>query len=491
MELEPGAVLSFSWSRRKGRAIDTAIHEKKRAALGSVIAAVFLTVLKAVVGAMTGSLGLIAEAAHSGLDLVAASVTWFAVRLSDQPADRGHHFGHGKVENLSALFETFLLLLTCAWIVWEAIHRLLHRHVEVETSIWAFLVVAISIVVDVHRSRMLYAAARKHHSQALEADALHFSTDIWSSAVVFVGLAAVAASKVLGSEWAWLARADAVAALGVAGIVVLISLRLGWRSVAALLDAAPAGLSEQIGERVAAVPGVRGTTTLRVRQSGAAVFVDLTIAVDRAASLEEAHRIATDVQEAIERLVPRADVVVHVDPVRPQGEILPDTVNAIAARLGMRAHSIVLREVRDRVVLDLHVEVPPHITLREAHDDVNRLEHAIREELPHIRTIHTHIEPVARPVVQAQLLDSAAADLLRRRIIELAAGVAGVRGCTDCRLRTSQNGLDVVLHCQADPDITVEASHHLAHAVEEHVRLVVLDVERMLVHIEPCEETSS
>ena len=188
-----------------------------------MLAAVFLTVTKTVVGVMTGSLGLLAEAAHSGLDLVAASVTWFAVRLSDQPADRGHHFGHGKVENLSALFETLLLLATCAWIVWEAIHRLVHRHVEVETSIWAFLVVAISIVVDVHRSRMLYAAARKHHSQALEADALHFSTDIWSSAVVFVGLAAVAASKVLGPQWAWLARADAVAALGVACIVVLIS----------------------------------------------------------------------------------------------------------------------------------------------------------------------------------------------------------------------------------------------------------------------------
>ncbi len=440
---------------------------------------------------MTGSLGLIAEAAHSGLDLVAASVTWFAVRLSDQPADRGHHFGHGKVENLSALFETFLLLVTCAWIVWEAFHRLVHRHVEIETSIWAFLVVAISIVVDIHRSRMLYAAARKHHSQALEADALHFSTDIWSSAVVFVGLAAVAASKVLGPTWSWLARADAVAALGVACIVVLISLRLGWRSVAALLDAAPAGLSERIGEVVAALPGVRGATRPRVRQSGAAVFVDLTVAVDRSASLEEAHRIATDTQEAIERLVPRADVVVHVDPVRPQGEILPDTVNAIAARLGLRAHSIVLREVRDHVVLDLHVEVAPHITLREAHDDVTHLEQAIRVELPHIQTIHTHIEPLARPVMQAQPLDSEAAGTLRTRIIDLATAVAGVRGCTDCRLRASRSGIDVVLHCQADPGLSVEAAHQLAHTVEEHVRLVVLDVERMLVHIEPCEESSS
>jgi divalent metal cation (Fe/Co/Zn/Cd) transporter len=261
--------------------------------------------------------------------------------------------------------------------------------------------------------------------------------------------------------------------------------------VSALLDAAPKGLSEKIGDVVAAVPGVRGATTPRVRQSGAAVFVDLTVDVDRAASLEEAHRIATEAQEAIEQLVPRADVVVHVDPVRPQDEILPDTVNAIAARLGMRAHSISLREVRDHAVLDLHVEVAPQITLREAHDDVSHLEQAIRGELPHIETIHTHIEPVARPVVQAQPLDSAATALLRERIRGLAAEVAGVHGCTDCRLRASRRGFDVVLHCQADPDLTVEAAHHLAHAVEENVRMVVLDVERMLVHIEPQEESHS
>jgi cation diffusion facilitator family transporter len=470
---------------------ENAVQEKKSAAASSVLAAVFLTVTKTVVGVMTGSLGLLAEAAHSGLDLVAASITWFAVRVSDQPADRGHHYGHGKVENLSALVETLLLLVTCVWIVTEAVRRLTQGHVEVEATVWAFLVIVTSIIVDVHRSRMLYRAARKHNSQALEADALHFSTDIWSSAVVLVGLGMVALSHALGPRWAWLARADAVAALGVACIVVVISLRLGWRSISALIDAAPAGLAERIDAVVAAVPGMRSASRARVRQSGAEVFVDLTVEVDRSASLEEAHRIATAAQEAIEKIVPRSDIVVHVDPVRPQGEILPDTVNAIAARLGLRAHSISLREVDDRAVLDLHVEVPPHITLREAHEDVSHLEQAIRGELPHIQDIHTHIEPVVRPVVQVQPLDAAPADALRERIIELAAAVEGVRGCTDCRLRTSQNGFDVVLHCQADPDLTVEVAHNLAHEVEERVRVVVLDVDRMLVHIEPHEELTS
>jgi len=454
-----------------------------------VVAAVFLTALKAVVGVATGSLGLLAEAAHSALDLVAAMITLFAVRLSDQPADRVHHFGHGKVENLSALFETLLLLATCGWIVWEAVARLIHRHVEVQVSLWAFLVMGTSVVVDVHRSRMLAAAARRHHSQALEADALHFSTDIWSSAVVIAGLAAVAAGRQLGPSWAWLERADAVAALGVAAIVMVVGARLGWRAVAALIDAAPVGLAELIAGTVAGVAGVRGASRPRVRQSGAATFVDLTVAVDRAASLEEAHRIATDVQEAIERLVPRADVVVHVDPVRPQGEILPDTVTAIAARLGLRAHSIALREVRGRVALDLHVEVPAGHTLHLAHADVSRLERAIRDELPHIEVIHSHIEPVARPLQRVQLLDEQAEIALRERIVAVAQGVDGVRRCGACRLRLGRHGFEAVLDCQADPDLSVEAAHHLAHAIEERVRMVVPDVGRMLVHIEPDEES--
>jgi len=165
--------------------------EKREAALSSVVAALLLTGLKLAIGLLTGSLGILAEAAHSGLDLVAALVTFFAVRLSDRPPDEHHLYGYGKIENLSALIETLLLLITCVWIIYEAIQRLFFKSVEIEASIWAFAVMGISIVVDITRSRILYAAARKHKSQALEADALHFSTDIWSSSVVIVGLGLV------------------------------------------------------------------------------------------------------------------------------------------------------------------------------------------------------------------------------------------------------------------------------------------------------------
>ena len=192
-----------------------AAREKRAAALSSVVAAVGLTSFKIIVGMLTGSLGILAEAAHSGLDLVAALVTFLAVRISDRPADDEHRYGHGKVENLSALFETFLLLVTCVWIIYEAIQRLFYKEVAVEVSAWSFVVMIVSIGIDFTRSRVLYRAAKTHHSQALEADALHFSTDIWSSSVVIVGLLGVLISKAFPSL-AFLEKADAVAALGVA-----------------------------------------------------------------------------------------------------------------------------------------------------------------------------------------------------------------------------------------------------------------------------------
>jgi cation diffusion facilitator family transporter len=296
---------------------DSRNGEKRSAAMSSVVAAVFLTSLKIVVGVLTNSLGILAEAAHSGLDLVAALVTLFSVRKSDQPPDDSHLYGHGKVENLSALVETLLLLATCVWIIYEAIERLFFRDVVVDASIWAFLVMAVSIFVDVTRSRILKRAAVKYHSQALEADALHFSTDVWSSSVVILGLIGVrlAAGNL---HLAFLHRADAVAALGVSVIVIYISLQLGKRCVDGLMDAAPAGLAENIRQRVESMPGVAECHQIRVRTSGAHVFVDLHATFSGGRSLEDVHRQTEIIEAAIRELEPRADVTVHPEPAEPR-----------------------------------------------------------------------------------------------------------------------------------------------------------------------------
>jgi len=288
-------------------------REKRSAALTSLVAAVGLTAFKLIVGFATGSLGILAEAAHSGLDLVAAAVTYFAVRVAGRPPDSSHLYGHGKVENLSAAVETMLLLLTCGWIVWEAIHRLITQRQAVEVTWWSFAVMLTSIAIDFSRSKVLDRAAKQYNSQALEADALHFQTDIWSSAVVIVGLLAVKTG-----EWfpqlAWLRNADAISALGVSAVVVWVSLQLGRRTVDALLDTAPPGMEAEILKVVEGVPGVRNCHNVRIRYSGAVLFIDLHVLVDGRQTLADAHALTETIEAAIQAAAPRADVTVHPEP---------------------------------------------------------------------------------------------------------------------------------------------------------------------------------
>ncbi len=292
---------------------DQAEKEKRSAALSSVIAAVGLTSFKIIVGILTNSLGILAEAAHSALDLVAAVMTYFAVRMSGKPADQVHQFGHGKIENLSALFETVLLLLTSAWIIYEAVQRLFFKSVHVEASIWSFIVMATSIIIDYTRSRILYRAARKYNSQALEADALHFSTDIWSSAVVILGLIGVTIAKNIPGL-GWMYKADTIAASIVALIVIYVSTELGWRTIQALLDAAPRGLAEKVEQAATAVSGIVDAHAVRIRSSGALWFVDLHVTMDGSCTLDATHAATEAIEKAIQANIPKADVIVHVEP---------------------------------------------------------------------------------------------------------------------------------------------------------------------------------
>jgi cation diffusion facilitator family transporter len=287
-------------------------REKNRVAVTSVLAAVVLTGAKVAAGLATGSLGILSEAAHSALDLVAALVTVFAVRASAKPADRDHPYGHGKFENVSALVETLLLLATCVWIIHEAVQRLVFRPMEVRTTLAGFLVIVLSILVDVGRSRALLRVARKYQSQALEADALHFSTDIWSSCVVLFGLAMVW----LARQWhlPWLAKADALAALAVAGIVIRVSFTLGRKALDDLLDAVPPLLVEKAQAAVAGVPGVERVLRIRIRRTGGTWFSDVAISVREDMSARDAHDVADAVEGIMREMFPRGDCVVHVEP---------------------------------------------------------------------------------------------------------------------------------------------------------------------------------
>jgi cation diffusion facilitator family transporter len=458
--------------------------EKRRASLISLLVVVFLLSLKVVVALLTGSLGILAQVADSLLDLVATVLAYFAVRVAEQPPDPEHPYGHGKVENLAGLAEALLLLVTCGWIVYEAIQRLFFRSVPIEAGIWGIAVMALSIVASIWLSTYLLRVARRQRSQALEGNALNFRADVLSSSVVLLGLVLVSLSQQLGPQWAWLTKADAVAGLVVALLVLRVSLGLGWRAVSELLDAAPAGLTEQITGAAESVDGVQSVGPVRVRQAGGNTFVDMQVKIRRSASLEEAHQVARAVERRVGDLISPGDVVVHLDPVRQPGESLSQTVSAIAGRRGLQAHDIHAHQIDDDWFVDLHVEVPPALTLAEAHQEVARLEAAVRDELPYVRDIHSHIEPMAVPASSA-LLDAAAHQQLHDQILEVVAEVAGLSDCHNLFVRPGPDGYDVVIDCLADPDLPVAEAHRLADQAEKLLHLRVAGIGKVLIHVEP------
>jgi cation diffusion facilitator family transporter len=459
-----------------------AVQEKHRAALSSVLAAIFLTLVKLVVGLATGSLGILAEVAHSSLDLVAAAVTLFAVRVSGRPADQEHTYGHGKVENLSALFETVLLLVTCAWIIYEAIQRLFFKEVAVETSIWAFLVMFLAIAIDFSRSRLLYRVAKKYDSQALEADALHFSTDIWSSSVVIAGLALVAISNWL--DIPWLAKADSVAAIGVAGIVVWVSLQLGGRTVTALLDGVPASERDAV-LRAVRVPGVVDVRQVRVRRSGPEAFADVRLTVGRDASFERTHDIAAAAEAAVQKLLPGADVVVQVEPVRADHEGWVTTARLLAARHGLGAHGIRIYDLgMGGHSVELHLEVSDELSLDAAHTEATAFEQALREAIPGVTQVITHIEPTGDAIARRESTTTDEATV--RRIVANLSEETGLQ-CRphDVTVRRAGGELQVTFHCLMKADTPITDAHAITERIESVLRSQVPNLGRVVIHVEP------
>ncbi len=461
-------------------------REKRRVALTSVAAAILLTGMKLVVGLLTGSLGLLAEAAHSGLDLVAALITYFAVRVSDRPADAEHPYGHGKVENVSALAETLLLLITCGWIISEGVERLFFKHVPVHATIAAFVVVLISIVIDVSRSRALYRVAKKHNSQALEADALHFSTDVWSSAVVFLGLAFVQFGALVG-QVEFFERADAVAALIVALIVIVVSYKLGRRTIDVLLDRAPPGTAAAIEQAVRQVDGVLACRHLRVRQSGNQSFVDLTIGVRRGQSLEGSHAIGTQVEDRIKALYPHADVVVHIDPVAGGDETLSEQVRAIAGRCGQTVHHVCVTEQNGQLHVELHVEADETLDLQQAHQQADELEATVAAELPRVAKITTHIEPYRdrqEPLRDVTTSSAHLLDVVRRHVSR----TPGIVDCHDVAVRRAGQDTFLSMHCTFAPGLSVRDVHDISNRLEQRLRQAIPHLARVTTHPEPMSE---
>jgi len=461
-------------------------HEKIQVALASLLAAAFLTGAKLVVGILTNSLGIISEALHSGFDLVATGMALVAVRIADRPADEEHRYGHGKFENLSALAETALLLVVCLWVAYEAVCRLFFRaEIEITPSVWAFAVVITSIIVDIWRAHHLHEAAEKYSSQALEADALHFSSDIWSSLVVLFGLICVVLAERLG--WPWLIHADAIAALVVAGLVSLVCLRLGVRAVDALTDRTSRSLTGLVEDSAARVEGVEAVRDIRVRRSGTDIFADMTVLVPRELGLTQAHQVATNVTTAVQGQLPGADVVVHVEPVARENEDLVTTIRALAAGLGLPIHDVRVFSDSGANSVELHVEVNPGLNLEEAHNLVTRLESAIKSDVPNVESVLTHIEPGGMADSDTGELNqsTASAEPFHRAIADF--GQASGTSMVGHQLVTRQTpqGISLTFHLHLDGDLPIGTAHEISRNLESYLFRRFPELSRIVIHLEP------
>jgi cation diffusion facilitator family transporter len=460
-------------------------REKKRAALLSVGSALLLVSLKAFLVVRTGSLGVLSEALHSGLDLIAAIITFLSLRVSDQPADERHPYGHGKFENFSAFVETGLLVLTAVYIIYEAFDRLFFHSVHIEPSVTAILVLLVALAIDVTRAKRLSVVAHKYSSEALEADALHFSTDVWSTIVVIAGIGLAWA----GTTWnvSWLVYADALAGLAVAAVILWVGSRLGKRTLDALLDAAPAGLQEQITRAIGKMEGVLRVERVRLRRAGNRYFVDATVSVPRTASLEQVHAWSDAIERRVGELVP-SDVVVHAEPRAPKGEPFFDSIRAVAQRRGLAIHDLSAQQNDGRLFVELHLEVDPHLSLKEAHRQATELEEEISKLRPEPTQVNIHIEPLGTAI---SLPDAGAGNLrdlarsLESFLNQLPAEYHELVNSHNVIVRQVEHRILASCHCEMRSELPITQVHDVTAALEDRVKEKFPQIYRVTIHPEP------
>ena len=457
-------------------------REKQSVALGSLAVAAALTSLKILAGVVTGSLGILSEAAHSALDAVAAAVTYLSVRAAAKPADSAHPFGHGKFESLSAFVETALLLVACGWMIVEAARRLFFHTVEVEPTAWAFAVMLISVTLDTFRSRALFRVARKYDSPALEADALHFSMDIYSSTAVILGLGLVSVARQRGQLW--LERADPLAALVVAAITLYIGVRLGKRTVDALVDRAPAGASAEIARQIAGLPGVVGHDRIRVRGSGQQLFVDLRLTLESNIPFEHAQSVVESVESKVRDIFPAADVTIHAAPRKPAASDLVERIRAVAHRENFLVHDVTAYFVKGRVKVNLDLEVDPSLSLEAAHGNATRLEGAIERQVPEVDEVTVHIEPLLKRVEAAHEARAVAAGM-EGHLMKIARDTPGLVDCHALEAHTVGANVLVSVHCTLEPDLPVERVHDITEELEFRFRKEFPQISKVSIHAEP------
>lgn len=478
-------------SQARAREADTRSAAKRAAALSSVAAAAGVTLLKLITAGLTGSLGMFSEAAHSLIDLLASALTLMAVRMADRPADAEHTYGHGKLESLSASAEILLMLGSCIWIAYASIHRILtHRHLDLNYSVWPFLVLLLSIGTDYTRSRNLKRVAEEQRSQALEADAVHFSTDLWASAAVLLGLLAA----YLGERFhiPRLEYADPIAALLVACLILRVTWTLASNTLDTLLDATPPEVRQAINrdlrEDLLTLRGVVDVDRIRVRRSGSNYFVDLALGVDRNLTFQRSEQITAEATAAVQRRLPEADVVIHTIPTPLDTESVFDRMRAVAAERNLSIHDVSVQQYGGALHVEQHLEVPESMPLRQAHDLVTGLEAEMRETNPDIASVLTHIE--AEPATIAHPAPVPPSENLLGQLRALSKDFPEILDVHEVTLVRGHGGaanmVQINCHCTLPDELPMARVHEVITEFESEFRRLHPQVARVLIHPEPA-----
>src|SRR3954447_25577023 len=449
--------------------------EESRVAAVSIIASAAMAAAKFVVGIAIGSLALISEALHSSVDLVATVITWAVVRVSDQPADEEHHYGHGKIESLSALGVIALLYVLAGGIVVQAWAHLREGTAPPTLSAVPFIVLLVDIAVNFWRARALHRTALDTKSQALEADALHFASGVFGSGAVLIGLALSG----LGYDWG-----DAAAAIGVAVMISILGLRLGRSTIETLLDRAPQGVAEKATEAIASVPGVVGVERLRARMVGPTHFIDAIAEVPRTYPIDRVEAIKKAAQDAVSKVLGDADLTFTAVPVARDNESVRERIMVIARNSGLAVHHVTVHDLGGKLTVSIDLEVDGDMELTAAHDIAHELERSIREDFGEDVEVDTHIEPLEPELPHGTDAATERVETIKAALSRFAANGA-IHDIHNVRVRDTDAGEIVNFHCRAAPSISVIKVHENVDEIERALRRAYPSVKRVISHAEP------
>lgn len=448
---------------------------KARVAAISVFASAAMATAKLAVGIVIGSLALISEALHSSIDVVATIITWMVVRVSDLPADAEHHYGHGKLESISALGVIALLYVLAGGILVEAYSRLHEGAPPPAISFIPFLVLLVDIAVNLWRAQALRRAAHETHSQALAADALHFASDVAGSVAVIIGLGLSA----LGFAWG-----DAGAAIAVAVMIAALGLRMARTTVETLVDRAPKGVAERATAAIRLVPGVVEVERLRARMVGATHFIDAVVRVPRTLPIDRVEEIKQTSQAAVAKALGDADLTFTAIPVALSNESVRERIMVIARNSGLAIHHVTVHDLGDKLTVSLDLEVDAEMPLVEAHAIANRLERNIREEFGEGAEVETHIEPLEPELPFGTDAAPERVEAIAEALSRFAADTA-INDIHSVRVRDTAAGEIINFHCRAAPSMSVKKVHENVDAIERALRRAFPSVKRVISHAEP------